>query len=73
MTDLVYQNIQYPLKKIVRILVELDDLNSIPPEYLTPEQRDATRKEINDFIIFWEGQGKPVMKSLITRLREKAR
>lgn len=69
MTDQVYQNVQYPLKKVVRILTELENLDSLPPEYLAPENRSTVIGEMEDFIYFWETEGRQALQNLIVKLR----
>lgn len=71
MTDQIYQNIQYPLKKIVRLLANLENIDSLPAEYLTLESRDEIIQEIDNFIAFWEEDGRESLKSLINDLRDK--
>lgn len=71
MTDHVYQMVQYPLKKVVRVLTELEDLNSLPPEQLTPEIREELKNELAAFIDYWEEDGRWAIKDLIDKLRSQ--
>ncbi len=71
MTDQIYQSVQYPLKKVVRILTNLENIDSLPPEYLTPESRAMVIREIEGFISFWEGEGRESLKDLVNNLRDK--
>lgn len=71
MTDQVYQNVQYPLKKVIKMLANLDDINSVPREYLDDDNREEFKKEIADFLNFWESEGKKNLEDLIYRLQQK--
>ncbi len=71
MTDHVYQMVQYPLKKVVRVLTELEDLNSLPPEQLAPEIREELKNELAVFIDHWEEDGRWAIKNLIDNLRSQ--
>jgi|GEM_PF-1368784 len=71
MTDNVYQMVQYPLKKVVRVLTELEDLSSLPPEQLSPELREEVKNELASFIDFWEEEGRWALKDLINNLRNQ--
>ncbi len=71
MTDNVYQMVQYPLKKVVRVLTELEDLNSLPPEQLSPEIREEVKNELASFIDFWEEEGRWALNDLINNLRDQ--
>ena len=71
MTDQVYQMVQYPLKKVIRILSDLEDIDSLPPEQLAPESRAQLKEDLQDFIEFWENGGREDLKNLINGLREK--
>lgn len=72
MTDRVYQSIQYPLRKVVRLLTDLEDINSLPPEQLAPENRSEVKKEIKEFLEYWENGGRDAIKELIQGLRENS-
>lgn len=71
MTDQVYQNVQYPLKKIVRALTNLENIDSLPAEQLTLESRQDVISELEEFIAFWEEEGRQSLRNLINGLREK--
>ena len=68
MVDQVYYKIQYPLKKAIDLMKELDnhDIDS-----LTSDLSDADKERISNFINSWNNGGKEKLSNLITDLRSQ--
>lgn len=68
MVDQIYYKVQYPLKKAVDLMKELDrkDLNNLTADL---SQRD--REDIINFIAEWNQDSKNKLTELISNLRMK--
>lgn len=67
MTDQIYYKIQYPIKKAINILKDIDE-----PEKL-PEDQEFSRQDMERmklFLVRWEEEGRDNLKSFVKRLRE---
>jgi len=67
MTDQIYYKIQYPVKKAINILKNVDSDNPFGEE---SEDIKANRDEIKEFLLNWENEGEDKIKSLIKELRK---
>ena len=68
MVDQVYYKIQYPLKKAIDLMKELDNHDI---ESLTSDLSDADKERISNFINSWNNGGKEKLNNLITDLRSQ--
>jgi hypothetical protein len=66
MTDQIYYKIQYPLKKAIEIIKDVDENNPIPGE-CTEEDLEKIRGFINK----WENSEKEKLKNMLKSLRKK--
>jgi len=66
MTDQIYYKIQYPLKKAINVIKEIDTETPLKES----EDYNSDREQIKTFLDMWENEGKAKIKSLIKKLRE---
>lgn len=64
MTDQIYYKIQYPIKKAISNLKELDK-DSLTFEELTTEEIER----VDSFVSRWENGGRSSLRKLIKKLR----
>jgi len=70
MTDQIYYKVQYPLKKAINLIKEVN------PEQPFPDRsnEEITREELNEidsFLEMWEKEGKEKIQKIIKKLRRK--
>ncbi|HLV09078.1 MAG TPA: hypothetical protein VKY40_02625 [Halanaerobiales bacterium] len=70
MTDQIYYKVQYPLKKAINLIKEVN------PEQPFPDRsnEEITREELNEidsFLEMWEKEGKEKIQGIIKKLRRK--
>ena len=68
MTDQIYYKVQYPLKKAINMIKEIDTDSPLIVENKGME--NEVLEEINKFIDMWEKDGKKNLQNLIKRLRK---
>lgn len=66
MTDQIYYKIQYPLKKAITKIKNIDTEDPFVGEDYSRIEKD----KIKDFLEKWENEGKDNLKALIQRLRK---
>ena len=68
MVDQIYYKIQYPLKRAIDLMKDLDnhDLDS-----LVKDLNEYDRERVADFIEDWNNGGKEKLTSLVSDLRAK--
>ena len=68
MVDQIYYKVQYPLKRAIDLMKDLDshDLDS-----LVANLNEYDREKVADFIESWNNEGKEKLTSLISDLRSK--
>ncbi len=66
MTDQIYYKIQYPLKKAINVIKEVDTENP----FKDSEDYNNDLEQVKTFLDMWENEGKAKIKSLIKHLRE---
>ena len=64
MTDQIYYKIQYPLKKAISNIKNIDK-ETIPPEDFTEEEME----KIDTLLNRWETEGENALRELINNLR----
>jgi len=69
-TDQVYYQIQYPMKKAINIMKELDMEAEVAPQVKT-DLNEGEIAELKNFVNEWEDKGKVSLKGLIEKLRNK--
>lgn len=69
MTDQIYHQVQYPLKKAISLLKKVDfDGNNVPAANLTPEELE----ELTDFLKNWEAE-RVQITGFVSQLRQISR
>ncbi len=66
MTDQIYYKIQYPIKKAITTLKNIDEENPDIAEY---DRKDLIK--IQQFLQKWENEGEKSLLELIKKLRQK--
>jgi phosphoenolpyruvate carboxylase len=69
MTDQIYYKIQYPLKKAINIIKEVEEEDP----FAGKNSGDFSQEEINEireFLEIWQNKGKESIKNLINKLRK---
>ncbi|ACL69986.1 hypothetical protein [Halothermothrix orenii] len=69
MTDQIYYKVQYPIKKAINIIKEVDPEVPFGDKDIE-ELTSAEIETIEDFIENWENSGRKELKNLIKRLRQ---
>jgi hypothetical protein len=65
MTDRIYYKVQYPFKKAINVIKDIEP-DSEGDYHLSTEERE----KISDFIDKWETGAKSDLKALIRKLRQ---
>lgn len=68
MTDQIYYKIQYPLKKAINMIKNIDADDPFAGES-ADMMREQGITEINEFINMWEEEGKNNLQKVIKKLR----
>jgi hypothetical protein len=68
MVDQIYYKVQYPLKKAIDVMKELDDLDL---NILKKDLNNYDQKKINNFLNSWNNGGRDKIISLINDLRSQ--
>lgn len=69
MTDQIYHQVQYPLKKAISLLKKVDfDGNNVPTANLSPEELE----EITEFLKHWEAE-RAQITGFVSQLRQISR
>lgn len=66
MGDQIYYKVQYPLKKAVDLMREIDDYDL---NFLRERLDNKDLQKIDDFVKRWDDSSKEKLRSLITELR----
>lgn len=66
MVDQIYYKVQYPLKKAIDVMKELDDLEL---DILGKDLNSYDQEKINNFLNSWNNGGRDKIISLINDLR----
>lgn len=67
MTDQIYYKIQYPIKKAINILKDIEEPGKLP------EKREFSRQDMERmklFLVRWEEEGEDDLKSFVKKMRE---
>ena len=64
MTDKIYYKVQYPIKKAINVLKEIE-----PEEYENYNFTEEEEKKIKNFLKKWDQDSKLKLKKLIKTLR----
>lgn len=69
MTDQIYYKVQYPLKKVINMIKNIDPEDPFAGE---TEKKVAEKgiQEIDNFIKMWEEEGKINLQDVIKRLKK---
>jgi len=67
MVDQIYYKVQYPLKKAISIIKQVDLENPFGEEN---KEIKADREKIEEFLEKWENEGEDKIKALIKELRK---
>ena len=70
MTDQIYYKIQYPLKKAINLIKEVNPEEPFPDRNSDEITKDELN-EIDSFLEMWEEEGKEKIQGIIKRLRKK--
>mgnify|MGYP006310528127 CR=1 FL=1 len=68
MVDQIYYKVQYPLKKAIDVMRELDDLDL---NILKKDLNNYDQEKINNFLNSWNNGGRDKIISLINDLRSQ--
>ncbi|MFW5786846.1 MAG: hypothetical protein ACOCV3_01125 [Halanaerobiales bacterium] len=67
MTDKIYYKVQYPMKKAINIIKDIEPSD----EQLFKNLSTAEKEKVKDFINEWENHSKSDLKNLIKKLRKE--
>ena len=71
MTDQIYYQVQYPIKKAINILKKIEVGDELAAEVKTDlSEREIV--EIKDFVHKWNNEGKSILHQLISDLRNQS-